>query len=79
MTTRTAIFAAAALLLAPLAVHAQLNNDQYAYRCTGKDGKKYYGQTIPPACLGLPLRIGASWLLLCCRDGDDDRHESGSG
>jgi hypothetical protein len=56
-TRRTAIFAAAALLLAPLAVHAQLNNDQYAYRCTGKDGKKYYGQTIPPACLGLPLEL----------------------
>ncbi len=31
------------------------------------------------ARVGLPLRIGASWLLLCCRDGDDDRHENGSG
>ena len=31
------------------------------------------------AGVGLPLRIRASWLLLCCRDGDDDRHENGSG
>ena len=26
-----------------------------SYRCTGKDGKKYYGQSIPPACLGMPV------------------------
>ena len=31
------------------------------------------------AGVGLPLGVGASWLLLCCRDGDDDRHENGSG
>jgi len=57
MTPRTAIFAAAALLLASLAAHAQKSQEQYAYRCTGKDGKKYYGQTIPPACLGQPLEL----------------------
>ena len=39
----------AGLALAPLAADAQ------SYRCTGKDGKKYYGQSIPPACLGMPV------------------------
>ena len=32
-----------------------------------------------PPGIGLPLRVGASWLLLCCRDGDDNRHEKGNG
>ena len=39
----------AGLALAPLAAEAQ------SYRCTGKDGKKYYGQSVPPACLGMPV------------------------
>ena len=37
------------LAFAPFAAEAQ------SYRCTGKDGKKYYGQSIPPACLGMPV------------------------
>jgi hypothetical protein len=40
---------AAAALLVPLAVHAQ------SFRCTGKDGKKYYGSTIPQQCIGQPI------------------------
>lgn len=48
-------FTAAALLMTPLAAQAQ--REQYTYRCTGKDGKKYYGQTIPQACLGMPLEL----------------------
>ena len=40
------VFAIAAL---PLAAEAQ------SYRCVGKDGKKYYGQSVPPACLGMPV------------------------
>lgn len=40
-----ALFVAAAL--ASLAAHAQST-----YRCTGADGKKYYGATIPQQCLG---------------------------
>jgi hypothetical protein len=56
MTPATAVFAAAALMLAPLAVQAQ-TKEQYTYRCTGKDGKKYYGQTIPQTCLGQPLEL----------------------
>ena len=55
MTPITAIFAAA-VLLASLAAHAQ-QKEQYTYRCTGKDGKKYYGQTIPQSCLGQPLEL----------------------
>ena len=38
--------AAGALIAIPLAANAQ------SYRCTGKDGKKYYGQTIPDQCVG---------------------------
>jgi hypothetical protein len=56
MTTRTAVFAAVALMLASLAAHAQ-PKEQYTYRCTGKDGRKHYGQTMPQACLGLPLEL----------------------
>ena len=33
----------------PLAAAAQ------SYRCVGKDGKKYYGQSVPPQCVGLPM------------------------
>jgi hypothetical protein len=55
MTSITAIFAATALL-ASFAAHAQ-QKEQYTYRCTGKDGKKYYGQTIPQSCLGQPLEL----------------------
>jgi uncharacterized protein DUF4124 len=38
-----------ALLAFPLAAGAQM------YRCVGKDGKKYYGQNVPPQCLGQPV------------------------
>ena len=33
----------------PLAAGAQ------SYRCVGKDGKKYYGQSVPPQCIGMPV------------------------
>ena len=39
-----------------MVAHAQPKQD-YTYRCTGKDGKRYYGQTIPNACLGQPLEL----------------------
>jgi hypothetical protein len=44
---------AAALAMAPLAAEAQ--QQQFTYRCVSKDGKKYYGSTIPPQCMGQPL------------------------
>ena len=45
---------AAALALALWAL-AALGQGQTTYRCVGKDGKKYYGSTIPAQCLGLPI------------------------
>jgi len=41
-----AAFAAFALIAIPTGALAQ------SYRCVGKDGKKYYGQTIPNQCIG---------------------------
>ena len=40
---------AASLALLPFAADAQ------SYRCVGKDGKKYYGPSVPPQCLGMPV------------------------
>ena len=33
----------------PMAAAAQ------SFRCVGADGKKYYGQSVPPQCLGMPV------------------------
>lgn len=55
MAPQLALIAAAALLVAPLAAEAQQKTERYTYRCTGTDGKKYYGSTIPTACLGQPI------------------------
>ncbi len=49
------IIAATALIIASLAVHAQSTPGQLTYRCVGKDGKKYYGSTVPTPCLGQPV------------------------
>jgi hypothetical protein len=57
MTPYLAVLAATGLMIAPLVAQAQKRDEQYTYRCTGKDAKKYYGQTIPPACLGQPLEL----------------------
>lgn len=52
----------AALVLAlvlPLAAAAQ------SYRCVGKDGKKYYGSSVPPQCTGLPVeQLNAQGLVV---------------
>jgi hypothetical protein len=57
MAFRITVIAAAALIAAPLVAEAQRagGTERYTYRCTGKDGKKYYGSTIPTACLGMPV------------------------
>ena len=48
--------AAAALLLVPLAAGAQKAQSQSnSYRCVSKDGKKFYGSTIPRQCIGQPV------------------------
>lgn len=49
MSPRILTICAAALALAPLLAGAQANS---TFRCQGKDGKKYYGNTIPPQCYG---------------------------
>jgi hypothetical protein len=56
---KTMLIAAATLGVAAVAaVHAQgKDQQQYTYRCTGKDGKKYYGQTVPQACIGGPMEL----------------------
>jgi hypothetical protein len=57
MGAQLAVLAAAALMAAPLVVLAQAKSAEYTYRCVGNDGKKYYGSTIPNACLGQPLEL----------------------
>ena len=47
--TRTTALAAALILAAPLAAEAQ------TYRCTSKDGRKFYSSTIPRQCIGRPV------------------------
>ena len=46
----------AAPLLAPSSAHAQAQAGQ-TYRCTGTDGKRYYGQAIPSQCVGQPMEL----------------------
>src|SRR5688572_2204879 len=58
MSLHLVVFAAAALMLAPLAALAQpRSHENLNYRCTGKDGKKYYGSMIPPQCLGQAVEL----------------------
>jgi len=44
-----------AILAALLALLPLVAGAQSTYRCVGKDGKKYYGSAVPPACLGEPV------------------------
>ena len=59
MTPRITITmaATAVLIAAPLAALAQAKSGEYTYRCTGSDGRKYYGSAIPTACIGRPLEL----------------------
>jgi len=49
MSPRKLLLCYAALALAPLAALAQGSS---TFRCQAQDGKKYYGNTIPPQCYG---------------------------
>jgi hypothetical protein len=63
-------FAVALLLLVPFAAAAQ------TYRCTAKDGKKYYGSTIPPQCIGRPVeQLNAQGLVVRRIDPDAEEKE----
>src|SRR5512139_3863791 len=48
---------AAGFVLLPLVAQAQAPSQpsSSSYRCVGNDGKKYYGSTIPPECIGRPV------------------------
>jgi hypothetical protein len=53
---------AAALALAPLVAQAESSS---TYRCVGKDGRKYYGSSIPPQCQGQRIEeLSSSGLVL---------------
>ena len=43
------------LALAVLSLLAPLAADAQSFRCTGADGKRYYGSSIPPQCYGRPV------------------------
>jgi hypothetical protein len=47
-TPITAAIAAAVFVALPLSASAQ------SFRCTGKDGRRYYGQVVPRECIGRP-------------------------
>jgi len=54
----------AALIATPLVAYAQ-SEKQLTYRCTGGDGKKYYGSTIPMQCMGrLVEQLNAQGLVV---------------
>lgn len=75
MARQLAILAAAALLAAPLAGYAQ-SKSATTYRCAGKDGKKYYGSTIPPQCLGEPIeQLNARGLVIKRIDPEGDEKQ----
>jgi hypothetical protein len=66
---RTLWIAGCALAIAPLAAQAQST-----YRCTGSDGKKYYGSTIPMQCVGSPVeQLNAQGLVVRRIDPEGER------
>jgi hypothetical protein len=60
----------AALTLAPPAADAQ------SYRCVSKDGKRYYGSTIPAECYGRPVeQLNAQGMLVKRIDAEGSEKE----
>jgi len=61
MAPYAALMAVFALAAFPLAAEAQGGT----YRCASKDGKKYYGSTIPRQCAGQPVeQLNAQGLVV---------------
>jgi chromosome segregation ATPase len=53
------------LLLAALLALASFAAQAQSYRCVAKDGKKYYGQSVPPQCIGAVVeQISAQGAVL---------------
>jgi hypothetical protein len=68
---KTMMTAACALMIAPLAAQAQVT-----YRCTAKDGKKYYGSAIPMQCMGQPIeQLNKQGLVVRRIDPEGDEKE----
>jgi hypothetical protein len=66
-TAAMRIAAISVLILAPFAADAQ------SFRCTGKDGKRYYGQTVPPQCSGQVLeQLNAQGMVIRRIDPEGD-------
>ena len=57
MVRQLTVIAVTALigLFVAVAAYSQARPGELTYRCVGKDGKKYYGSTLPPACIGEPV------------------------
>ena len=71
MARQLAVLAVFALLVAPLAALAQPQG--VTYRCTAKDGKKYYGSTIPRQCMGQPIeQLNARGMVVKRMDAEGD-------
>ena len=67
-------FAMLALLAAPPAALAQPST--ITYRCTAKDGKKYYGSTIPKQCMGQPIeQMNARGMVIKRIDAEGDEKD----
>jgi hypothetical protein len=56
---------AATVALHPVLAQAQQGTPNSSFRCTGKDGKKYYGSSVPEACLGQPVeQLNAQGMVI---------------
>ena len=76
MVRELTIIAATALIAASLAAHSQSTPGQLTYRCVGKDGKKYYGSTVPMPCLGLPIeQLNTSGMVVKRINPESDEKE----
>ena len=65
MSRKVAILSAALALVPAVALLPLTVTAQTTYRCTGKDGKKYYGQSIPSQCVGVAVeQLGASGTVV---------------
>jgi hypothetical protein len=68
--------AATTLIAASLAAHSQSAPGQLTYRCVGKDGKKYYGSTVPTPCLGQPIeQLNTSGMVVKRINPESDEKE----
>ena len=74
MARHLARFVMLALLAAPLAALAQPSS--ITYRCTAKDGKKYYGSTVPKQCMGQPIeQMNARGMVIKRIDAEGDEKD----